>query len=256
MIYKTMLWRSGAVLTQDLAKALVRADDEDTFISIKVQGNRGNALLSTIRADFDKIHRTIPHLAVREYLVIREFDKGQYTDREVPVDYNYLCDLDRQRIAEAPLPNLKGTYNLRDLLEGIESYDQRQQNLDDRLDRSYKTRDSRKLNPFPKPPKTSLGKVSALMFVLLAGIAAIFVAIGYYIPGAQLILIIPAILLAFAIVIIPSLRITGIITDETFSKLVESFFNALPVLNGKDQDSSKTTSDKQLPEDSNKKDPS
>ncbi len=121
--------------------------------------------------------------------------------------------------------------------------------LDDRLDRSYKTRDSRKLTPLPKPEKPSLFKTSVLMFILLAGISAIFVAIVHYIPGAQLILIIPAILLAFAIVIIPILRITGIITDTTFSKSLEGFFNALPVLNGKDLEPQKEPTEKTLPED-------
>jgi internalin A len=240
MIYKTMLWRSGAVLTQDIAKALVRADDEDTFISIKVQGNRGNALLSTIRADFDKIHRTIPHLAVREYLVIREFDKGQYTDREVPVDYNYLCDLDRQRITEAPLPQLKGTYNLRDLLEGVESYDQRQSDLDDRLDRSYKTRDSRKLQPLAKKEKPGLFKASALMLFILAIVAAILAVTTHFIPGLQP----TSIFIGFLAVALTIFLLTGNITEGTFSRILGSFFNAAAnKLTGKDSETPK------LPED-------
>jgi internalin A len=248
MIYKTMLWRSGAVLTQDLSKALVRADEEDTFITIKVQGNRSNALLSTIRADFQKIHNTIPNLAVREFLVIREFHDGQFTEREVPVDYNYLCNLDRQGITETPLPNLKGNYNIRDILEGVESYNQRQKDLDDRLNKGYIGRDGKKLVVIPKEKKPSLVKVSAIMLVILAAVSAIFVVIAHYIPGAQLILIIPGILLGFPIVIISALRITGIITDETFNKSLEGFFHALPILRGKDPDAAKESTDKQLPE--------
>jgi internalin A len=248
MVYKTMLWRSGAVLTQDLSKALVRADEEDTFITIKVQGNRSNALLSTIRADFQKIHNTIPNLAVREFLVIREFHDGQFTEREVPVDYNYLCNLDRQGITETPLPNLKDNYNIRDILEGVESYNQRQKDLDDRLNKGYIGRDGKRLVVIPKKKKPSLVKVSAIMLVILAAVSAIFVVIAHYIPGAQLILIIPAILLGFPIVIIPALRITGIITDETFNKSLEGFFHALPILRGKDPDAAKEPTDKQLPE--------
>jgi internalin A len=248
MIYKTMLWRSGAVLTQDLSKALVRADEEDTFITIKVQGNRSNALLSTIRADFQKIHDTIPNLAVREFLVIREFHDGQFTEREVPVDYNYLCDLDRQGITETPLPNLKGNYNIRDILEGVESYNQRQKDLDDRLNKGYIGRDGKKLVVIPKEKKPSLVKVSAIMLMILVAVSAIFVVVAHYIPGAQLILIIPGILLGFPIVIIPTLRITGIITDETFNKSLEGFFHALPILRGKDPDTAKESTDKQLPE--------
>ncbi|MEM6868554.1 MAG: COR domain-containing protein, partial [Cyanobacteria bacterium P01_C01_bin.121] len=78
MIYKNMRWRSGAVLTQDLNKALVRADEEDNFISIKATGSRASALLATIRADFEKIHETID-LPVRQRLVIREIQNGEPT---------------------------------------------------------------------------------------------------------------------------------------------------------------------------------
>ena len=250
MIYKTMLWRSGAVLTQDLAKAIVRADDEDTFITIKVQGNRGNALLSTIRSDFKKIHDTIPNLPVREFLVVREFYNDQFTNREVPVDYNYLCDLDRQGITDTSLPNLKGRYNLRAILEGVESYDQRQSNLDDRLAKGYIGRDSRKLEPIPKPEKPGLFKVSTLMLFILAIVSAIFVVIAHFVPGLQLLVIVTAVLLAFPILSIFILQVTGIIPVTTFSTLVERFFDALPILRGKGSDAATDSTKPQLPEDS------
>jgi internalin A len=174
MIFKSMRWRSGAILNQDTCKALVRADEEDSFIAIKVQGNRGSALLSTIRADFTKIHATIPHLAVRQFLVIRELKDDKPTGREVPVDYNYLCDLDRRGIVECPLPNLKGEYNLRHLLEGVESLEWRLADLDDRLDRSYQSRSSRPLKPLnQKPQKPGLIKITGIMLGILCVVSAI-----------------------------------------------------------------------------------
>jgi internalin A len=245
MVYKTMRWRSGAVLTQDLCKALVRADEEDNFITIKVQGNRGHALLSTIRTDFTKIHATIPHLAVREFLVIREIQDDKPTGREVPVDYNYLCDLDRQGIAECPLPNLKGKYNLRNLLEGVESPDQRQSNLDDRLARSYRSRDSRPLRPLNPAKKPGLIKVSLLMLFILVCVAAVFAAIAHFIPEVKLFLVLTAILLAFAVVIIPILRITGIITEDAFNKGMDGFYTVLPMLNGKESKKPETDSEQE-----------
>jgi internalin A len=253
MIYRTMRWRSGCVLTQNLCKALVRADEEDNRISIKLQGNRSSALLATIRADFNKIHNNIPHLAVREYLVIREIQDDKPTGREVPIDYNYLCDLDREGITEASLPELKGKYNPRDILEGIESRKSRLSTLDDRRNKSNKSRNSRPLKPRKRDEKPGLITTSSLILVVFAIVAAIFAGLARYIPGFKLALIIPAILLAFSAVIIPILRIRGVITEEAFNQGLAGFFKALPVLNGKDPEKEEDEPAK-LPAESSKKD--
>jgi internalin A len=250
MINKNMRWRSGVVLTQDLRKALVRADEEDNFIAIKVTGDRGSALLSTIRTDFNKIHATIPHLAVREFLVIREIQDNQPTGREVPIDYNYLCDLDRQGITEAPLPNLKGKYNLRSLLEGVESREARLSDLDDRLDRSSKSRRDRPLQT-RKKEKPGLLTVSAMMLIVLAVVSGIVVTIAHFVPGLNLILVLPAILLMSVIVILPALKVTGFITEDSFTKGLEGFFKALPILKGKDPEKPTDNDTKKLPAETN-----
>ena len=232
LIYKTMRWRSGAVLTRDNSKALVRADEEDNFISIKAQGSRASDLLSIIRADFTKLHT---NLAVQEFLVIREVVNDQPTGREVPVDYTYLCDLEHQRTVEASLPRLKGTYNLRNLLEGVESHSQRQDNLDDRLDRSRKTRLDRPLRPLPQSPqRPGLVKTSVLMLIVLAVVAAIFAAIAHYIPGLNLLVIVTAILIAFAVGSIFILRTTGIIDNSTFQGTLDGFWKAVSLQKGQD----------------------
>jgi internalin A len=247
MIYKTMRWRSGVVLTQDLRKALVRADEEDNVIAIKVTGDRGSALLSTIRADFDKIHATIPHLAVREYLVIREIQDDKPTGREVPIDYNYLCDLDRQGISEAPLPNLKGKYNLRSLLEGIESRESRLSTLDDRLEKGYKSRNSRPLKP-RKKEKPGLLINSAIMLIVLAVVSAIVVVIVHSVSGLSLVLVLPAILLMVAIVILPAMKISGFITEDGFIKGLDGFFKSIPIFKGRDPAKAEEPETKKLPE--------
>ena len=232
LIYKTMRWRSGAVLTLDHSKALVRADEEDNIISIKVQGSRASALLSTIRTDFTKLHT---NLAVQEFLVIREVINDQPTGREVPVDYTYLCNLEHQRTVEASFPRLKGTYNLRNLLEGVESHSQRQDNLDDRLDRSRKTRLDRPLRPLPQSPqRPGLVKTSVLMLIVLAVVAAIFAAIAHYIPGLNLLVIVTAILIAFAVGSIFILRTTGIIDNSTFQGTLDGFWKAVSLQKGQD----------------------
>jgi internalin A len=254
MIFKSMRWRSGAILNQDTCKALVRADEEDSFIAIKVQGNRGSALLATIRADFTKIHATIPHLAVRQFLVIRELKDDKPTGREVPVDYNYLCDLDRRGIIECPLPNLKGEYNLRNILEGVESLEWRLADLDDRLDRSYQSRDSRPLKTSnPKPKKLGLIKVSGILLGILCVVSAIFATIAHFVPAIKLFLVCASILLAFPVVIIPILKITGIITEDAFNKGLEGFFKAVLMLKGKEAEKPEKDDAKKLPAETNSK---
>jgi internalin A len=254
MIHRMMLWRSGVVLTQDQCKALVRADGEDNFIAIKVQGNRGSALLATIRADFKKIHNTIPHLAVREYLVIRECKDGKPTGRELPVDYNYLCRLDQNGIVECILPKLEGKYNPRDILEGIESRKRRLDDLPDRLDRSRKSRESRPLKPQKnKPRKTGLIKISGILLGILCVVSAIFVVVANSLLGANPFIVIPAILLAFAVVVIVTLRITGIITEDAFNKGLAGFFKAVPMLKGKEPENPEKDDAKKLPAETNSK---
>ncbi len=254
MIYKKMYWRSGAVLTQDLCKALVRADEEDNFIAIKVQGNRASALLATIRADFKRIHNTIPDLAVREYIVIRECKDGKPTGREVPADYNHLCRLDQSGTVECILPELEGKYNPRDILEGIESRKRRLEDLPDRLDRSRKSRESRPLKPSnPNPKKPGLIKVSGIMLGILCVVSAIFAVIAQFVPEVKLFLVFASILLAFPVVIIPILKIRGIITEDAFNKGLEGFFKAVPMLKGKEPEKPEKDEAKKLPAETNAK---
>ncbi|KAM3108076.1 leucine-rich repeat protein, partial [Phormidesmis sp. 146-20] len=242
LIYKTMRWRSGVVLTLDHSKALVRADEEDNIISIKAQGSRASSLLTTIRADFTKLHT---NLAVQEFLVIREVVNDHPTGREVPVDYTYLCDLERQGTQEASLPRLKGTYNLRNLLEGVESHSQRQDTLDDRLDRSRKTRLDRPLRPLPpSPQRPGLVPTSVLMLVILGVVAAIFVAIAHYTPGLNLLVTVTATLIAFVVGFIFILRTTGIIDNTTFQGTLDGFWKAVSSPKGQD---SKEKGDRKLP---------
>ncbi|PSB20580.1 GTP-binding protein [Phormidesmis priestleyi ULC007] len=248
LIYKTMRWRSGAVLTRDNSKALVRADEEDNIISIKVQGSRTSSLLNLIRADFTKLHT---NLAVQEFLVIREIVNGKPTKREVPVDYNYLCKLEHEGTVEASLPRLKGTYNLRDLLEGVESQANRQNNLNDRLDRSERTRSDQPLRPLPKPhQRPGLVKTSVVMLVVLGVVAAIFAAIAHYVPGLNLVVTMMAVLIAFGGIGIFILRTTGIIDNSTFQETLDGFWKAVPFL--KDHDPEENH-DRKLPPKSDEK---
>ncbi|MGL5033563.1 MAG: hypothetical protein ACRC6M_07155, partial [Microcystaceae cyanobacterium] len=228
-------------------KALVRSDEEDNFISIKVQGSRGSNLLAIIRGDFTKIHNTIPNLAVKEFLVVQEYDNGQPTKRQVPVDYLHLCNLDRENITDAILPGLQGKYNIRDLLEGVESRQQREQELAERKRKADLSGDSQPLQPLPKRTPNLLKPTLVLLF-LLAGVTAIFAVLAHSVPILQFTITVIASCLIFAIAAVIVLRITGIIDENAFNQALTGFWNAVPILNGQDTKKESDSAPKTLPE--------
>ena len=241
-----MRWRSGVVLKLDSSRALVRADEEDNTISIKAQGPRASALLTTIRTDFAKLH---PNLAVQEFLIVRELIETQPTGREVPVDYTYLCELEKDNILEAKLPRLKGKYNILNLLNGVESRTDRQSTLNDRQNLSRRTRTDRPLQLLnDRPKRPGLTTTSALMLFIFAAVAAIFAVVAHNVPGFNFVITCMAILFAFTVIAIVVLRATGIIDNSTFQKTLDSFLNAVSLLQGKDSDKIDNNDRKSPPE--------
>jgi internalin A len=245
LIYKNTRWRSGAVLTQDSNKALVRADEEDNFITIKVKGRSANALLATVRGDFAKIHDKFSNnLAVQEKLVITE--QGN-TGREVPVDYNYLCELEDRDIKESPLPNLQGTYSISDLLAGVESSRQRKTSLAERQNRSRKSREGRPMKPFARRKRPSLFQTSLVFLLVLLVVAAIFAVIAHFIPAVNLFITVVGIIIVFSLLSIIVLRVTGIIDQATMSKAFDGFWTALPAFAGKKSEQPENSTNQELP---------
>lgn len=84
-IYKTV-WRSGVVLRRGENTALIKADFEDKKIYIWVGGEEENRrdLLAIIRAEFEKIHKTIAKIEAIEKVPIPDIPEM------VPVDYEFL----------------------------------------------------------------------------------------------------------------------------------------------------------------------
>jgi len=233
MIYKTMRWRSGVVLTMDINKALVRADEEDNYISIKAQGSRASALLAIIKTDFQKIHATIPNLAVQERLVIRELQGEKPTGVEVPVDYLYLIELDRQGRVEEPLPGLRGKYNIRNILEGVESKTERERYLDEREERGRKSRENRPMSP--KTPETpNLLKPSLALLLVLAVVACIVAVFAHFVPDSKHITSVLTIIFIFAFIVFVLLLWTGKINETTFNQFLEGFWRSITIFKGQE----------------------
>jgi internalin A len=111
-------WRKGVVLKNaDGNKALVKADLEDKIIFIWIDGKNETrrGFLSMIRRQFDKIHETMSNLKVTEYV---KQEKGL-------INYEDLLDLEKNQIVEHYFPHLKTKVNVRELLNGIETQEER-----------------------------------------------------------------------------------------------------------------------------------
>ena len=247
MIYKTMRWRSGVVLTMDLNKALVRADEEDNYISIKAEGSRASALLAIIKTDFQKIHATIPNLAVQEKLVIRELQGEKPTGVEVPVDYLYLIELDRQGSVEATLPGLRGKYNIRNILEGVESRTERERYLDERQQLSRKSRENRPIGS-KTPENPNLLKLILALLLVLAVVAFIFAVLANTVPVVQFITSVLAIIFIFALIVIVGLLWTGKIKETTLNQFLEGFWRSIPIFKGQEPKTNNDDTSQETPE--------
>jgi internalin A len=213
----------------DLNKALVRADEEDKYISIKAEGSRASALLAIIKTDFQKIHATIPNLAVQEKLVIRELQGGQPTGVEVPVDYLYLIELDRQGIVEAILPGLRGKYNIRNILEGVEP----------------KTEIEK---PGPNGGKKTLLKSSLALLLVLAVVACIVAVIAHFVPDSKHITSVLTIIFIFAFIVFVLLLLTGKINQTTFNQLFEVLSRFIPTFKGQEPKTNNDDTPQETPE--------
>jgi internalin A len=114
-LYKTMYWRSGAVVTDQGNRALVHADREDKRVYIWVRGpeRTRRALLSIIRYHFDTIHKTIPGIEVEEKVALPNHP-------EIVVDYQYLLDLEAMGERSFVPPGLRQRVNVKRLLEGVD----------------------------------------------------------------------------------------------------------------------------------------
>ncbi len=121
-IHQHTYWRSGVLLAYEGNKALVKADREDRKIVIRVGGNQNarRSFLTAIRTQFASIHRTIPGLEVEQKVRIAGHSKVD------PIDYQYLLDLEELGEDSFIPPGLKIRVNVKQLLNGIEPEQDRQ----------------------------------------------------------------------------------------------------------------------------------
>jgi internalin A len=115
-IHQQTYWRNGVVLADKRNKALVKADREDKKIFIGVAGSQSTCrnFLSSIRCQFDYIHKTIAGIEALEKVPLPEYP-------EIVVDYEHLLNLEELNETSFIPPGLKTRVDVKQLLDGIES---------------------------------------------------------------------------------------------------------------------------------------
>ncbi|MEH2043073.1 leucine-rich repeat domain-containing protein [Nostoc sp.] len=114
-------WRSGIVLKHLGNRALVKSDQEDRKIFITISGSSSTRreLLAMIRSQFDAIHQTIKGLLPEEKVPIPGHPN-------IVVDYKNLLVYEQKNLLIIP-PGLIEPFNARQLLDGIELKEERQE---------------------------------------------------------------------------------------------------------------------------------
>lgn len=113
-------WRNGLVLVRDGCRALVIADPAAARLSIALDGPAPHRrhLLAVIRAELDEIHASFAHLEAAEWVPI-----PGYPDKAIP--YDDLLFYESQQEWTPLYAPIKGRIDVRVLLDGIESPDER-----------------------------------------------------------------------------------------------------------------------------------
>ncbi|MEM9119214.1 MAG: COR domain-containing protein [Cyanobacteria bacterium P01_F01_bin.56] len=238
LISKSTYWRNGVVLTKGGNKALVKADKEDRKIFIWVKGTppTRRILLESIRDQFDYIHRTIPGIEVEEKVPLP-------AQPAVLVDYQNLLDMEAMGMQEFVPSGLRGKVQVRDLLEGIETAEDRSERFDKRKDLERQFAPPPVPQPDTLPPTRSSNPWGSGLFYLfvLGTVTAIFAVVSHYVPFYVLPVVIIGALLAIGIVGAFQLMQDDRFKEENFVKLIIETYKQLPLLRGQTNVSSDDT---------------
>ncbi|MDJ0675042.1 MAG: leucine-rich repeat domain-containing protein [Calothrix sp. MO_167.B42] len=129
-IYNQIYWRSGVMLQYQENNeiyniARIKADPEDKKIFITISGRKETRrlFLGILRDVFQKIHNTLPNLEITEWVPVPGYPKHP------PLDYQELLGLESMGETTVTIGKLKLKLDLRKLLDGYESKEERQQQV-------------------------------------------------------------------------------------------------------------------------------
>jgi internalin A len=125
-IHEQIYWRSGVILFHQEASeicnlACIKADFEDKkiFITINGRDQTRRLFLAIIRDTFQKIHHTFANLEMSEWVPVPNYPNHP------PLDYQELMGLEAMRETELSIGKLRIKVNIRQLLDGYETFENR-----------------------------------------------------------------------------------------------------------------------------------
>lgn len=220
-------WRTGVVLKHQGNRALVKADLEDRQIFIYVTGREQTrrAFLEIIRADFDRIHKTIPKIEAKEKVPL----PGR---QEIVADYNHLLDLESLGEETFVPEGLKEKMSVKKLLDGIEPEELRKEKQEVRMWEDIRLQ----MNLPPQPaiaspaPRINPALAVSLFLISIAGAIGVFVIASNYAHPSILLIVPVAFLLVMYFVAGFLLRILGLLSEDSLMKLIIESFKHLSLL--------------------------
>ncbi|WP_230968440.1 COR domain-containing protein, partial [Nostoc sp. WHI] len=130
-IHNQIYWRSGVMLQYQENNeiyniARIKADPEDKKIFITISGRKETRrlFLGILRDVFKKIHKSLPNLEITEWVPVPNHPKHP------PLDYKHLLGLEEMGDSTVSIGTLKLKLDLRQLLDGYESKEERQKQFD------------------------------------------------------------------------------------------------------------------------------
>ena len=140
-----------------------------------------------------------------------------------------MIKLDHQGVVEAILPGLRGKYNIRNILEGVEP----------------KTEIEK---PGPNVGKKTLLKSSLALLLVFAVVAFIFAVLANTVPVVQFITSVLAIIFIFALIVIVGLLWTGKIKETTLNQFLEGFWRSITIFKGQEPKTNNDDTPQETPE--------
>ncbi|MCP4050678.1 MAG: hypothetical protein GY730_08240, partial [bacterium] len=131
-IKKNICWRTGVLLVEGDNEALVQANLEEKKITIKIRGSEYTRryFLREVYSQLDSINKTIAKLEPVKKVPIPKTD--------VVVDYDHLLFLEEEGDETFPPEGLKVKVNVKKLLNGVISEEDRKKDLETVDDKSEK----------------------------------------------------------------------------------------------------------------------
>ena len=218
-------WRTGVVLKHKDNKALVKADLDDRKIFIYVTGKEQTrrSFLEIIRADYDRIHNTIPKIEAKEKVPLPGHDG-------VVADYNHLLDLESLGEETFVPEGLKEKVSVKKLLDGIETEEARREKREERGRGDMLQQTSM---PPPNPINRNNPWVSGSFYLfayIVVFATCVFAAI--YLPWKAVPVVFIAALLVITAVGALQLKNDDRFSDEGFLTLMLEVLKRLTLLNG------------------------